>query len=219
MTSHEVTRGHPRSKYEKSKNVQNQSCDLSFERKLHAKRIGNSFITSTGSPEVTWGHPRSKYEKSKNVQNLRALFQQFLRSLSSKMIKTSTAGSLGSKEHPQCKFSHNSHSGLCYGLWGQKKRPEGLKSTKTYENGVIQAVFDKESNKPIFKTTRWSPKVTRGQKLKIFKIGQMAYQIEANCTGNRMQVFLAPPEVTQGHQGSPKVKNENFQDRSNGLPN
>ena len=80
-----------------------------------------------------------------------------------------------------------------------------------------------ESNATIFRTTRGhprSPEVTRGQKLKFLKIGQMTYQIEGNCTGNRMQLFLTPPEVTQGHPGSPKVKNRNkIQNRSNDLQN
>ena len=48
--------------------------------------------------------------------------------------------------------------------------------------------------------------------------GQMTYQIEGNCTLNRMQPFLLPPEVTQGQQGSPKVKNHKIPDRSNNLP-
>ena len=54
----------------------------------------------------------------------------------------------------------------------------------------------------VLKTTRGyprSPGVTKGQKSKIFKIGQMTYEIEGNCTGNRMQPFLVPSEVTQGH--------------------
>ena len=50
-----------------------------------------------------------------------------------------------------------------------------------------------------------SPGVNEGQKSKIFKIGQMTYQMEGNCTGNLIQPFLAPPEVTQGHHGSPVV--------------
>ena len=65
-----------------------------------------------------------------------------------------------------------------------------------------------ESIALIFSTARGhqrSPKVTKGQKSEIFKIGQMTYQIEENCTWNRMQPFLAPPEVTQGYQRSPKV--------------
>ena len=50
---------------------------------------------------------------------------------------------------------------------------------------------------------RRSPGVTEGQKSKLFEIGQRAYQIEANCTGNLMNSFLAPPKDTQSHQGSP----------------
>jgi len=38
----------------------------------------------------------------------------------------------------------------------------------------------------------------------------MTYQIEGNCMGNWMQPFLVPREVTQGHQGSLKVKNQQF---------
>jgi len=75
------------------------------------------------------------------------------------------------------------------------------------------AVFDADSNEPTFKVTGGhprSPGVTKGQKSKIFKIGQMTYQIEGNCAGNRMQLFLVPLKVTQGHQGSPKVKNRKF---------
>jgi len=30
----------------------------------------------------------------------------------------------------------------------------------------------------------------------------MTYQMKGNCTGSRMQPFLAALEVTQGHQGS-----------------
>jgi len=29
--------------------------------------------------------------------------------------------------------------------------------------------------------------------------------MEGNCTGNLIQPFIAPPEVTQGHHGSPVV--------------
>jgi len=56
--------------------------------------------------------------------------------------------------------------------------------------------------------TQRSLGVTKGQKSKNFKIGQMTHQIEGNWTENRMQQFLAPPEVTQGQQRSPKVKNQ-----------
>ena len=57
--------------------------------------------------------------------------------------------------------------------------------------------------------------VTKGQKSKNFNIGQMTYQIEGNCTGNRLQPFLAPRKVTRGHQRS---KIETIQHRSNDLP-
>jgi len=55
-----------------------------------------------------------------------------------------------------------------------------------------------------------SRKLTKGQNSKIFGIGQMTYQIEGNCTGNRMQQFVVPAEGTQGHQGSLKVKDRKF---------
>ena len=74
-------------------------------------------------------------------------------------------------------------------------------------------ILHEKSDRYIFRSlevTHRSPGVTKGQKSKKFKIGQITYQIEGNCTGNLMQPFLEPPEVTQGHQGSLKVKNEKF---------
>ena len=59
-----------------------------------------------------------------------------------------------------------------------------------------------ESNATIFGTTKGhprSPGVTKGQKSKIFNIGQMTYHIEGNCTGNRLQYIFG---TTRGHQRS-----------------
>ena len=45
-----------------------------------------------------------------------------------------------------------------------------------------------------------------GEKTVLNATNPMTYQIERNCPGTRMQRFLVPPDVTQGHDGSPKVK-------------
>jgi len=44
--------------------------------------------------------------------------------------------------------------------------------------------------------------VTRGQKSKIFNIGQITYQNEGNSTGNLMHSFLAPPRSPRGRVGN-----------------
>ena len=65
------------------------------------------------------------------------------------------------------------------------------------------------------------PEVTRGHersKIKIFNIGQLTYQIEGNCTGNRMQPFLGPTEATKVTRGHQRSKIEKIQHRSNDLP-
>ena len=62
-----------------------------------------------------------------------------------------------------------------------------------------------KSNETIFSTVRGhprSPGVTEGQTWKIFMIGQMTYQTDGNCTGNRMQPLLGPPKITRGQRRS-----------------
>ena len=70
----------------------------------------------------------------------------------------------------------------------------------------------------VIRTHPRSPRVTKGQKSKIFKIRQMTYQIEGNCTwgnpiGESNSTIYDP---TRGPPWSRKVKKQN---RSNDLPN
>ena len=110
-------------------------------------------------------------------------------------------------------------------IWKKTELPSSSKVNRGHRRSKIETFQNRsndlsngrklhgESNAIIFSTTRGhprSPGVTKGQKSKIFNICQMTYQMEGNFTGNLIQPFLAPFEVTQGHQGSPKVKNRKF---------
>ena len=61
---------------------------------------------------------------------------------------------------------------------------------KLWIDPYLWRILHEESDGHIFRSlevTQRSLGVTKGQKSKILKIGQMTYQIEGNCMENRMQ--------------------------------